>query len=41
LLRKAIEKGFSDSAQLARDNRFDSIRGRPEFKQTAAEIAGQ
>ena len=41
LLRKAIEKGFSDPAQLKRDRRFDSVRDLSAFKQTAAKIRKQ
>ncbi|MDZ7833251.1 MAG: tetratricopeptide repeat protein [Desulfobacterales bacterium] len=38
-LDQAIEKGFSDGAELKRDSRFDSLREHPGFKQLSAKIS--
>lgn len=41
VLHQAVEKGFSDWAQLNRDPRFDGLRDHTGFKQLVAEMRNQ
>jgi hypothetical protein len=41
LLRKAVQAGWKDAAQMAEDTDLDPLRGREDFKKLMAELVNR